>query len=419
MTVAASQPVLILGMHRSGTSYLANRLQALGVDLGTDLVGPQPGNPRGHFEDRSILAFHEALIAARRSAAGWAFDDHMMVTERLGSPWTAAERERGESLIAARTAASIRPSWGWKEPRTALFIDSWRALLPDMRGVVIFRHPLAVHFSALRRKHWDLVLFPDQVLRAYATYNRSLLDAIERAPERYLVVHADTAFGALDRLDAELRRFLDLPADAPVEPPRFHAEEFAGSDVPPAAEAWLRRLVPEAMEAYDALNRYAALPAPAGESVEEGENDSADSRWLETIDDWSSERRAFLVPLLETRWFESSTSPGALRIALAEEIGRKVRKTEGWNARAARIYEDNERLAAECKRLGDSFAEQQAFLHRHTEDFSKLWEKHKELGNSWVQSNERVAAQARQIEALERRLREAGLEPPPRPTVSA
>lgn len=421
MKAVFAPPILVLGMHRSGTSYLASRLQAMGLDLGKDLVGAQPGNPRGHFEDRSVLAFHEKLIADRRSPAGWAFDREMMVTERLPQPWTPEEQAQAEALVEARQSA--RP-WGWKEPRTALFLPAWRELLPDLRAVVIYRHPLAVHFSAFRRRHWDLAVFPDQVFRAYATYNRELLRAIAERPEQFLIVHADTAFGDLDRLDDALARFLPSGLGKHGSLPVFHPDEFASLDVPPEAEELLAGVVPEAVSAYAELNARAQISAserPGGVPGEAGPR----FPWLDEWADWSQGRRSLAIPLLETLWFEGVFSPGSLRRELAEEIGRKVRETEQWNERAQRIFEDNkrmvednERMDAERTRLGEAFAEQQAFLHRHTEDFKKLWANHQRLGDTWVKQNEHIAAQAERIQELEKHVRELAGEPveaPPQP----
>ncbi|MBM4059289.1 MAG: chromosome partitioning protein ParA, partial [Planctomycetes bacterium] len=47
--------VVVVGMHRSGTSLVASLCQAAGIDMGTDLLGPHPGNGAGHFEDLEFL----------------------------------------------------------------------------------------------------------------------------------------------------------------------------------------------------------------------------------------------------------------------------------------------------------------------------------------------------------------------------
>src|SRR6478736_1890747 len=60
----APEAVVVLGMHRSGTS-VATRLAALrglALCLPDDLLAGFPGNPRGHWESRSLLAFDERLL---------------------------------------------------------------------------------------------------------------------------------------------------------------------------------------------------------------------------------------------------------------------------------------------------------------------------------------------------------------------
>ena len=48
--------VVVLGMHRSGTSALTKALELFGIDLGTDLLPPQDDNPKGFFEDRGLVS---------------------------------------------------------------------------------------------------------------------------------------------------------------------------------------------------------------------------------------------------------------------------------------------------------------------------------------------------------------------------
>jgi hypothetical protein len=393
MINSSPPPVLVLGMHRSGTSFLASRVAAHGVAIGKELVGAQPGNPRGHFEDAEILRFHERLIRARRPDNHRAFDDTMMVGEPLLPRWSEAEQAEAQALLEAR--AKSAGLWGWKEPRTALFLDEWEQLAPGLRGIIVFRHPLAVHFSALRRRHWDLVLFPDQVLRAYVCYNQALLEAAERAPDRFLVVSAESSFDDLGRLDRRLAEFLGTAAPAADELPAFHREEFENLKLSGEAEAAFTALAPEAMRVYRALEDRTGQ-ASSKSSVNEP---SANKPWS----------RALEIPAFEERYGDARYT--ALRMELAEEIGKKIRETEAWNQKAQKIFEANAWIEEQRRELGEKFAKQQAFLDKHTKDFTRLWEKHKELGNNWVRSNERVAAQAQRIEELEARL--AAFEAPP------
>lgn len=57
--------LVIAGMHRSGTSLLANLVARGGVDLGTHLLPGSKGNRRGHFEDVDLVEFHERCLERR------------------------------------------------------------------------------------------------------------------------------------------------------------------------------------------------------------------------------------------------------------------------------------------------------------------------------------------------------------------
>ena len=47
--------LVVVGMHRSGTSLTTNWLQKCGLDIGAKLEGKEFSNPDGHFEDIDFL----------------------------------------------------------------------------------------------------------------------------------------------------------------------------------------------------------------------------------------------------------------------------------------------------------------------------------------------------------------------------
>mgnify|MGYP003403579564 FL=1 len=57
-----SQLVVVLGMHRSGTSAITRALQVLGVDLGEDLISPKIDNGKGFFEDIDVVNFNNDAL---------------------------------------------------------------------------------------------------------------------------------------------------------------------------------------------------------------------------------------------------------------------------------------------------------------------------------------------------------------------
>ena len=56
--------IVVLGMHRSGTSAIARGLKALGVELGNNLMPPVANNnEKGFWEDVEIHALNQAVLA--------------------------------------------------------------------------------------------------------------------------------------------------------------------------------------------------------------------------------------------------------------------------------------------------------------------------------------------------------------------
>ncbi|HID44873.1 MAG TPA: hypothetical protein EYP34_03850, partial [Chromatiaceae bacterium] len=56
--------ILVLGMHRSGTSVLTRVLNLLGADVGENLLQAQPDiNARGFWEHEDLIAINEALLS--------------------------------------------------------------------------------------------------------------------------------------------------------------------------------------------------------------------------------------------------------------------------------------------------------------------------------------------------------------------
>lgn len=161
---AAKRALLILGMHRSGTSFLTGSLQQAGLELGRHSAW-NPHNTRGNRENPDFVAFHEDLLAAR----GCTWDRPPEGRLR----WSRAEQARARALVAEFGSL---PSWGFKDPRTLLFIDAWQALMPGARVIGIFRHPAAVVRSLDARGGMPR----DKAFGLWRHYNARLL-ALHRA----------------------------------------------------------------------------------------------------------------------------------------------------------------------------------------------------------------------------------------------
>lgn len=179
-----SRVLVVTGMHRSGTSLVANYLHACGVHLGDRLLGRNDSNPRGHYEDLEILDFHQGIL-----------DRHGLTPylTRRDLPLAIGEQDRrAAGEIVARRLAGEHAVWGWKDPRTALFLDLWREMLPDAHFIFLFRHPFAVLDSLLRRADPEIHASPELGLETWRAYNEPLLAFAQRHPRRCLLVEIET-----------------------------------------------------------------------------------------------------------------------------------------------------------------------------------------------------------------------------------
>src|SRR5262249_16742307 len=151
----------------SGTSLIAGMAAAAGIDMGAELIPGSKGNWRGPFEGRGFVRFPEAGLGRGGGRAPR--------PPRDGGPRAGrGEARRGTPPGADRTR---RPRWGWKDPRTSLFLRSWDVLLPEGAFyLLLYRHPAEVALSLLRRGlDLEVQLDPRIAVQAWMAYNRQLL----------------------------------------------------------------------------------------------------------------------------------------------------------------------------------------------------------------------------------------------------
>lgn len=149
-----STAILVLGMHRSGTSATTGVLQALGVDLGPHLMAPAPDNPKGFFEHYEIVAIHDELLAAlgrswddpRPFPEGWIDDERII-------PYT----QRLEAIVQRDFAD--KAIWALKDPRLCRLLPLWIPMIErlgmEARFLHVLRHPAQVAASLKARNGFD------------------------------------------------------------------------------------------------------------------------------------------------------------------------------------------------------------------------------------------------------------------------
>ena len=181
MSSSPNPPIIVLGAPRSGTSLIAGVLHSRAIAMGSDLLKPDSGNPHGYFEDIDFIDFHRQLLARTAASVGRVFEDSTMREQAFDFEPTPADITTAKALIEQRSELS---SWGWKDPRTCLFLPFWRKLLPDARFIIAYKHPLEMSASLLRMgKNWDLALDPLIAVRSWTFYMSETLKLIREIPQ--------------------------------------------------------------------------------------------------------------------------------------------------------------------------------------------------------------------------------------------
>ena len=162
--------VLVLGMHRSGTSALARTINLLGAAAPNELLAPNEFNPRGYWESAQLLKLHDDLLASANSS----WHDYRL----LDPNWIEKEATRlghrqriKDAIIQTFGDASL---FVLKDPRICRFAPLILSILDELKvcavAILPIRNPLEVAASLGERdgiaRSKSLLLWLRHVLEA-------------------------------------------------------------------------------------------------------------------------------------------------------------------------------------------------------------------------------------------------------------
>jgi len=159
----------IAGMHRSGTSFVAQWLAQAGLPLAIGgSIRPDISNPAGYYEDLDFVRLHAAHLHRNlRFSHGWRCAPRQFL--RL----TLAERKQAQELATLRSVTHAH--WGWKDPRTTLFLTEWKEIIPDLKVILTWRPCADVVASLVARgfqqRRLHLLIDPVSAIRMWQMYN--------------------------------------------------------------------------------------------------------------------------------------------------------------------------------------------------------------------------------------------------------
>lgn len=140
---------MVLGMHRSGTSMLANLLADAGLFLGHKT---QPGHREAEFFQRLNMYVLQEGSASwdRPEGVGDLLADERARAYVIDYLRTSVDSPRAASFLGptgwlrTRSLTGFTQPWGWKDPRTTLLWPLWLEVFPDAKVIHVTRHGVDV-----------------------------------------------------------------------------------------------------------------------------------------------------------------------------------------------------------------------------------------------------------------------------------
>lgn len=243
--MTSRRAVLVLGMHRSGTSAVAGLLAHCGLQAPRTSMPADPFNAKGYWESAVFRDFHDRLLLA----AGTRWDAYTRIDPVWLTSETAAPFKDECRRLLAHEFGSV-PQFVLKDPRICRLLPFWMDVLDTesvaVSPVVVLRHPLEIAASLAVR---------DQLSQATSLliWLRHLLEAefATRPLKRTMVVYdellADWRKESERIADDLAAPWLAAPANSAAidafvrEDLRHHRPADHAERVPPLLLDWMQR----------------------------------------------------------------------------------------------------------------------------------------------------------------------------------
>mgnify|MGYP001479163526 CR=1 FL=1 len=152
--MSKNPPIIIAGMHRSGTSLVTNILSKSGLVVGEKL----DSNNESIFFQRINIWMMSLLGSSWDSPRSFKDIDEEIRLDIIRQLNTLISSRTNSlyfgwsSIIKKGSFNQIDVPWGWKDPRNSFTSDIWKEVFPGMKTIYIIRHPIDTAESLLRRQ---------------------------------------------------------------------------------------------------------------------------------------------------------------------------------------------------------------------------------------------------------------------------
>lgn len=174
--------IFIHGMHRSSTSLISQFLQRSGIFLGENLLGPHKDNLDGYFEHADLVKLHNEIIQDNKR-------NIFNMPHIADYPEDSKRKLKiiDNNLQSSNTNAA---PFGYKDPRSCLFIKAIDRVFPNSCHLMIFRNYTQVVDSLIRRStDRELRFNPWLASKAWHSYNSQLIQFRKENRGKTLIVN--------------------------------------------------------------------------------------------------------------------------------------------------------------------------------------------------------------------------------------
>jgi len=148
MTSHKIQPIIIIGMHRSGTTMLTKMLRKMGLFTGWD--------QNDEYEAKFFFHRNEKIL----NSCGGSWDNPLFIDEMLSR--TRLQKKIAQTLdddlqsmkainflglklyLKYRSIKNLDIPWGWKDPRNTFLLPLWLDIFPQAKIIHIYRNGIDI-----------------------------------------------------------------------------------------------------------------------------------------------------------------------------------------------------------------------------------------------------------------------------------
>ncbi len=167
--------IVVLGMHRSGTSTVSRILNLMGIYFGAEgsSTGANIENQKGFWERKDVRKLNDYIL--QENDFDWYRISNFWGAESFSNDSIDQFKKEAKKIILDMDA--FRP-WFIKEPRLCLNLPLWENLLEVPIGIFVYRNPLEVAMSLQHRNGFPL----EFGLLLWEKYNQLALKASKKFP---------------------------------------------------------------------------------------------------------------------------------------------------------------------------------------------------------------------------------------------